>query len=81
MKHNGYGLEHVFCNYWRCSRNFYLLEQIANNLWQIFNACVITKVAQVRALHGPLTPEDGHVVPNAVLRCARSGGGKGEPCR
>ena len=38
-KNNGYGLEHVFCNHWRCSRNFYLLMQLANNLWQMFNAC------------------------------------------
>ena len=45
-KHNGYGLEHVFCNHWRCSRNFYLLMQLANNLWQVFNACVIPKVAE-----------------------------------
>lgn len=45
-KHNGYGLEHVFCNHWRCSRNFYLLMQLANNLWQIFNACVVPKLSE-----------------------------------
>ena len=32
----GFGLEHVFCNHWRCSRNFYILMQLANNLWQLF---------------------------------------------
>ena len=45
-KNNGYGLEHVFCNHWRCSRNFYLLMQLANNLWQMFNACVVPKLAE-----------------------------------
>jgi hypothetical protein len=45
-KNNGYGLEHVFCNHWRCSRNFYLLMQLANNLWQMFNACVVPKLAK-----------------------------------
>ena len=34
----GFGLEHVFCNHWRCSRNFYILMQLANNLWQLFKA-------------------------------------------
>ena len=34
----GFGLEHVFCNHWRCSRNFYVLMQLANNLWQMFKA-------------------------------------------
>ncbi len=45
-KNNGYGLEHVFCNHWRCSRNFYLLMQLANNLWQMFNSCVVPKLAE-----------------------------------
>jgi hypothetical protein len=36
-KHDGFGLEHNFCNKARASRNFYLLMQLANNLWQIFN--------------------------------------------
>ena len=45
-KNNGYGLEHVFCNHWRCSRNFYLLMQLANNLWQMFNACVVPKLSK-----------------------------------
>lgn len=35
-KHDGFGLEHNFCNKARASRNFYLLMQIANNLWQVF---------------------------------------------
>ena len=28
----------MFCNHWRCSRNFYILMQLANNLWQLFDA-------------------------------------------
>ena len=43
-KHNGFGLEHLFCNHWRCSRNFHLMMQLANNLWQLFNACVVPKI-------------------------------------
>ena len=34
----GFGPEHVFCNHRRCSRNFYILMQLANNLWQLFKA-------------------------------------------
>lgn len=36
-KNDGFGLEHNFCNKARASRNFYLLMQLANNLWQVFN--------------------------------------------
>lgn len=36
-KHDGFGLEHNFCNKARASRNFYLLMQLANNMWQVFN--------------------------------------------
>lgn len=45
-KHGGYGLEHSFCSDWRCSRCLYLLMQLAHNLWQIYNACVLPKVAE-----------------------------------
>lgn len=31
---------------WRCSRNFYLLMQLANNLWQMFNSCVVPKLGE-----------------------------------
>ena len=43
-KHDDCGLEHMFCGHWRCSRNLYLLMQLANNLWQIYNLCVLPKV-------------------------------------
>ena len=46
QKHGGYGLEHSFCSDWRCSRCLYLLMQLAHNLWQIYNACVLPKVAE-----------------------------------
>lgn len=36
-KHDGFGPGRNFCNKARASRNFYLLMQIANNLWQVFN--------------------------------------------
>ena len=45
-KHDGNGLEHMFCGHWRCSRNLYLLMQVANNLWQIYNLCVLPKVSE-----------------------------------
>ena len=35
-KHGGFGLEHNFCNKTRASRNYYLIMQLANNLWQVF---------------------------------------------
>ena len=35
-KNDGYGLEHNFCNHQSVSRNFYLLMQLANNMWQVF---------------------------------------------
>ena len=45
-KCDGVGLEHMFCGHWRCSRNLYLLMQLANNLWQIYNLCVIPKISK-----------------------------------
>ena len=32
VKHGGYGLEHVFCNHWRCSRNLYLLMRMVHDV-------------------------------------------------
>ena len=46
QKDGGYGLEHSFCSDWRCSRCLYLLMQLAHNLWQVYNACVLPKVAE-----------------------------------
>ena len=46
QKDGGYGLEHSFCSDWRCSRCLCLLMQLAHNLWQIYNACVLPKVAE-----------------------------------
>lgn len=81
-KHGGYGLEHVFCNHWRCSRNLYLLMQLAHNLWQVFNLFVLPKVSDgcrkmaqyewvellMRMMHEVGIREDFRAVPRRYLR-------------
>lgn len=47
-KHDGFGPGHNFCNKARASRNFCLLMQIANNLWQVFN---LGHLARLQKLH------------------------------
>lgn len=44
-KHHGFGLEHTFCTDATASRNIYLLMQIANNLWQVFNTGYMVRLS------------------------------------
>lgn len=54
-KHDGFGPGRNFCNKARASRNFYLLMQIANNLWQVFN---LGHLARLQKRHGQVPQKE-----------------------
>lgn len=45
-KHDGFGLEHTFCNDDTAGRNYHILMEIAYALWQVFATGVIPRLAE-----------------------------------
>ena len=45
-KHDGFGLEHTFCNDDTAGRNYHVLMEIAYALWQVFATGVIPRLAE-----------------------------------
>ena len=47
-KHEGFGLEHTFCNDERAGRNYHVIMQIAYALWQVFATGVLSRLSDGR---------------------------------
>lgn len=45
-KHDGFGLEHTFCNDDRAGRNYHVLMQVAYALWQVFAYGMLRRVGE-----------------------------------
>jgi len=45
-KHDGFGLEHTFCNDDKAGRNYHILMQIAYALWQVFAHGMLRRVGE-----------------------------------
>ena len=45
-KHDGFGLEHTFCNDDTAGRNYHILMEIAYAPWQVFATGVIPRLAE-----------------------------------
>ena len=47
-KHEGFGLEHTFCNDEKAGRNYHIVMQIAYALWQVFATGVLSRLSERR---------------------------------
>ena len=47
-KHEGFGLEHTFCNDEKAGRNYHIVMQIAYALWQVFATGVLSRLSEGR---------------------------------
>ena len=47
-KHEGFGLEHTFCNDEKAGRNYHVVMQIAYALWQVFATGVLSRLSEGR---------------------------------
>lgn len=45
-KHDGFGLEHTFCNDDRAGRNYHVLMQVAYALWQVFAHGMLRRIGE-----------------------------------